>query len=172
MRGSQGFSEWAQARVKTMRKHERNNNSHPDPQRAVLIEARVQSHSKPQRYQTMIATTNSASFAAKCALCERNHYEVKCPTVLVASKNKCWDIFKARKVCFGCLKRGHQHRQSFLTIDGVHKIPVSQLQMSASRRIMQEMIRIPEGNYEALFVLCKDCDSKTDFGSTKLLSYK
>ena len=36
---------------------------------------------------------------------------------------------------------------------------------------MDEMTRMPEGNYEALFILCKDCESKADFDTAKLHSY-
>ena len=36
---------------------------------------------------------------------------------------------------------------------------------------LQEMTRMPEGNYEALFILCKYCESKADFDTAKLHSY-
>lgn len=37
--------------------------------------------------------------------------------------------------------------------------------------LIDEMTRMPEGNYEALFILCKDCESKADFDTAKLHSY-
>ena len=105
-----GLAEWAQARAKTMRKRKRYNEQPASPGKSSFNRGPVQTKSKPQRYQTMITTTRSNSLPVKCALCERDHSEVKCPTFLAATKDKRWDIVKARKVCFGCLKRGHQRR--------------------------------------------------------------
>ena len=106
-----GLAEWAQARAKTMRKRKRYNEQLASPVKSSFNRGPVQTKSKPQRYQTMITTTSSASLPVNCALCERDHSEVKCSTFLAATVDKRGDIVKARKVCFGCLKRGHQRRQ-------------------------------------------------------------
>ena len=110
-----GLAEWAQARAKTMRKRERYNEQPASPAKSSFSRGLVQTQSRPQRYQTMITTTSSASLPVKCSLCERDHSEVKCPTFLAATIDKRWDIVKAKKVCFGCLKRGHQRRQCRLS---------------------------------------------------------
>lgn len=90
-----GLAEWAQARAKTMRKRERYNEQPASPAKSSFNRGPVQTQSKPQRYQTMITTTSSASLPVKCALCERGHSEVKCPTFLAATTDKRWDIVKA-----------------------------------------------------------------------------
>lgn len=35
--------------------------------------------------------------------------------------------------------------------------------------LMDEITRMPEGNYEALFILCKDCESKADFDTANCI---
>ena len=77
-----GLAEWAQARAKTMRKRERYNEQPASPAKSSFNRGPVQTQPKPQRYQTMITTTSSASLPVKCALCERAHPEDKCPTLL------------------------------------------------------------------------------------------
>lgn len=58
--------------------------------------------------------------------------------------------------------------------DGVHKIPVSQLEISSQGRtirpIDEKVIEslMPEGNYDALSFLCKNCESKADLDIAKL----
>ena len=106
-----GLAEWAQVRAKTMRKRKQFNEQPFSPTKSSFNRGPVQTQSKPQRYQIMITATSSASLPVECALCERDHSEVKCPTFFAATIDKRWDIVKARKVCFGCLKHGHQRRQ-------------------------------------------------------------
>ena len=87
-----GLAEWAQARAKTMRKRERYNEQPASPAKSSFSRGSVQTQSRPQRYQTMITTTSSASLPVKCSLCERDHSEVKCPTFLATTIDKRWDI--------------------------------------------------------------------------------
>ena len=63
----------------------------------------------------------------KCTLCESNdkHKEGDCPVLLAADINQRWGLVKLKKVCFGCLPKGHQRRQctnaSKCTVDSCEK---------------------------------------------------
>ena len=58
--------------------------------------------------------------------------------------------------------------------DGVHKIPVSQLEMPSQGRTIRPIDEkfveslMPEGNYDALSFLCKNCESKAALDIAKL----
>ena len=45
-----------------------------------------------------------------CPLCDKKHTEVHCPLFFNSSVEKRWEIVKNKRVCFGCLKPGHQRR--------------------------------------------------------------
>ena len=99
------------SQAKPLRKSERYNEQPTIPTKDRFSRGSTQLLSKPPRYQYMFTTTNLALSRRKCSLCDRDHSEVTCPTPLAANLEKRQDNVKTRKVCFGCLQRGHQRRQ-------------------------------------------------------------
>ena len=118
-----GLAQWAQARAKTLRMRERYNEQAGSEEKSVPQLRRAPKTS--QRYQTMHIETDAKPQQRKCALCSKEHPEVKCPTLLAASVEQRWDLVKAKKVCFGCLRGAHMRRQctrfSKCGVDGCDK---------------------------------------------------
>ncbi|XP_048578061.1 uncharacterized protein LOC116619333 [Nematostella vectensis] len=100
-----GLAEWAQTRSKTLRMRERYNEQ--PTAKSVPAAKGVSQQRRHQRYQTMHV---GEKHQRKSALCEKDHSESKCPTLLPATVDKRWEMVKEKRVCFGCLRGGHQRR--------------------------------------------------------------
>ncbi|CAB4018436.1 Hypothetical predicted protein, partial [Paramuricea clavata] len=105
-----GLAKWAQVRTKTMRKRERYNIEPPDKGKEST------NFQPPGRMRGRVHALRTSGFDPEhqslknCPLCDKKHTEVSCPLFFDSSVEKRWEIVKNKRVCFGCLKPGHQRR--------------------------------------------------------------
>ena len=92
-----GLAEWVQSRAKTLRKRERYNERPTIATKVRFSRGSMQLLSKPPIYQSMFTRTNLALSPRKCSLCDGDHSEVTCPTLLAADLEKRRDIVKTRR---------------------------------------------------------------------------
>ena len=97
-----GLAEYAQLRVKSLRKRDRYNTPAPPKEDPKF-------NPKFAHKRTYLAKAQ----AGKCSLCDgtEKHKEGDCPVFLAGDANQRWALVKSKKVCFGCLQLGHQRRQ-------------------------------------------------------------
>jgi hypothetical protein len=97
-----GLAEYAQLRVKSLRKRDRYNTPAPPKEDPKF-------NPKFSHKRTYLAKAQ----AGKCSLCDgtEKHKEGDCPVFLAGDANQRWALVKSKKVCFGCLQLGHQRRQ-------------------------------------------------------------
>jgi hypothetical protein len=97
-----GLAEYAQLRVKSLRKRDRYNTPAPPKEDPKF-------NPKFAHKSTYLAKAQ----AGKCSLCDgtEKHKEGDCPVFLAGDANQRWALVKYKKVCFGCLQLGHQRRQ-------------------------------------------------------------
>jgi hypothetical protein len=97
-----GLAEYAQLRVKSLRKRDRYNTPAPP-------EEDPKFNPKIAHKRVYLAKLQ----AGKCSLCDgtEKHKEGDCPVFLAADPNQKWALVKSKKACFGCLQLGHQRCQ-------------------------------------------------------------
>lgn len=56
---------------------------------------------------------NDKSKKCTCMICHEEHQITSCPQLKIMSLSDRWDMVMEKKLCFGCLKKGHQSRDCF-----------------------------------------------------------